>query len=71
MNPRQQGQQGQQQGRSEQVAQHHDFDAQKQGHRRIRNDPDYDDWTYGTEPLPKEGWLPKQGNQQEAEQSHG
>ena len=49
MNPRQQGQ-------SEKASQHHDFDAQKQEHQRIRNDPDYDDWTYGTEPLPKESW---------------
>ena len=37
----------------------HDFEAQKEGHQRIRNDADYDDWTYGTEPLPKEAW--KQG----------
>jgi hypothetical protein len=35
----------------------HDFDAQKEVHRRIRNDPDYDDWEYGTEPLPHEAWL--------------
>lgn len=49
MNPRQQAQ-------SEKVSQHHDFEAQKEGHQRIRNDPDYDDWTYGTEPLPKESW---------------
>jgi hypothetical protein len=35
----------------------HDFDAQKEAHRRIRNDPDYDDWEYGTEPLPHEAWL--------------
>jgi hypothetical protein len=39
-------------------AQHpHDFDAQKRLHRQIRNDPDYDDWEYGTEPLPHEAWL--------------
>jgi hypothetical protein len=25
-------------------------------HRQIRNDPDYDDWEYGTEPLPQEAW---------------
>ena len=24
----------------------HDFEAQKRIHRRIRNDPDYDDWDY-------------------------
>jgi high affinity sulfate transporter 1 len=35
---------------------HHDFEAQKRIHRQIRNDPDYDDWEYGTEPLPHEAW---------------
>jgi hypothetical protein len=30
--------------------------VQKEIHRRIRNDPDYDDWEYGTEPLPHEAW---------------
>jgi hypothetical protein len=35
----------------------HDFDVQKEVHRRIRNDPDYDDWEYGTEPLPHEAWV--------------
>jgi len=35
----------------------HDFEAQKQVHQQIRNDPDYDDWEYGTEPLPKEAWV--------------
>ena len=34
----------------------HDFDAQKAVHQQIRNDPDYDDWEYGTEPLPHEAW---------------
>ena len=34
----------------------HDFDAQKVVHQKIRNDPDYDDWEYGTEPLPHESW---------------
>jgi hypothetical protein len=38
----------------------HDFEVQKQVHRKIRNDPDYDDWEYGTEPLPHEAWLAKQ-----------
>ncbi|MFN9630993.1 MAG: hypothetical protein ACK59A_12310 [Cyanobacteriota bacterium] len=37
---------------------HHDFDAQKRIHQQIRNDPDYDDWEYGTEPLPHEAWIP-------------
>jgi hypothetical protein len=36
---------------------HHDFDAQKRIHQQIRNDPDYDDWEYGTEPLPHEAWI--------------
>jgi hypothetical protein len=35
----------------------HDFDAQKRIHQQIRNDPDYDDWEYGTEPLPHEAWV--------------
>ena len=48
---------------SEQASQPHNFDVQSQEHQRIRNDPDYDDWTYGTEPLPKEGWLPERGSQ--------
>jgi hypothetical protein len=35
----------------------HNFAVQKELHRQIRNDPDYDDWEYGTEPLPQEqGW---------------
>ena len=34
----------------------HDFEAQKRIHQQIRNDPDYDDWEYGTEPLPHEAW---------------
>ena len=38
----------------------HDFDAQKQVHQQIRNDPDYDDWEYGTEPLPHEAWVKQQ-----------
>jgi hypothetical protein len=32
----------------------HHFEVQKEVHRQIRNDPDYDDWEYGTEPLPQE-----------------
>ena len=38
----------------------HDFDVQKELHQKIRNDPDYDDWEYGTEPLPHEAWIEKQ-----------
>ena len=37
----------------------HDFEVQKQIHQQIRNDPDYDDWEYGTEPLPHEAWVPR------------
>jgi hypothetical protein len=38
----------------------HNFEVQKEIHRRIRNDPDYDDWEYGTEPLPHEAWVEPQ-----------
>jgi hypothetical protein len=30
----------------------HDFHVQKELHEKIRNDEDYDDWEYGTEPIP-------------------
>jgi len=39
------------------ATQQHDFEVQKQVHQQIRNDPDYDDWEYGTEPLPHEAWT--------------
>ena len=43
----------------------HDFEVQKQVHQQIRNDPDYDDWEYGTEPLPHEAWVAQvSGNEQ-------
>lgn len=29
----------------------HDFQVQNELHSQIRNDDDYDDWEYGTEPL--------------------
>jgi len=29
----------------------HDFHTQNEIHEKIRNDDDYDDWEYGTEPL--------------------
>ena len=29
----------------------HDFHIQKEIHEKIRNDDDYDDWEYGTEPV--------------------
>lgn len=41
----------------------HDFDTQKELHQQIRNDPDYDDWEYGTEPLPHEAWLERSKQQ--------
>lgn len=34
----------------------HDFSQQRLLHSQIRNDQDYDDWEYGTEPLPDESW---------------
>ena len=30
----------------------HDFVVQNEIHEKIRNDEDYDDWEYGTEPIP-------------------
>jgi len=39
----------------------HNFEVQKELHQQIRNDPDYDDWEYGTEPLPHEAWTPGSG----------
>ena len=41
------------------AAEQHDFEVQKQVHQQIRNDPDYDYWEYGTEPLPHEAWTAK------------
>ena len=49
----------QQPGQPSSSGQPHDFEAQKQVHQQIRNDPDYDDWEYGTEPLPHEAWRAK------------
>ena len=46
----------------------HDFEVQKQLHQQIRNDPDYDDWEYGTEPLPHEAWVARQKAQQAQQQ---
>lgn len=33
------------------VPKKHDFSTQNEIHEKIRNDDDYDDWEYGTEPL--------------------
>lgn len=35
----------------DQTPKKHDFIIQNEIHEKIRNDDDYDDWEYGTEPL--------------------
>lgn len=39
----------------------HDFYHQNELHEKIRNDEDYDDWEYGTEPIyeSKRWWINK------------
>jgi len=37
------------------TAPRHDFKKQSELHEKIRNDEDYDDWEYGTEPI--YGWF--------------
>ena len=34
----------------------HDFQKQLELHEKIRNDEDYDDWEYGTEPIYGSSW---------------
>ena len=34
----------------------HDFKKQVELHEKIRNDEDYDDWSYGTEPVYGSPW---------------
>ena len=34
------------------LAPRHDLKKQQELHEKIRNDDDYDDWEYGTEPIP-------------------
>ncbi len=34
----------------------HNFELQNELHSKIRNDADYDDWEYGTEPIPLKEW---------------
>lgn len=34
----------------------HNFKKQEELHERIRNDEDYDDWSYGTEPSYGSSW---------------
>ena len=40
----------------------HDFKVQKELHEKIRNDDDYDDWEYGTEPIPLTEFQSNMGN---------
>lgn len=35
----------------------HNFEVQNEIHEKIRNDDDYDDWSYGTEPIPSKKWI--------------
>ena len=34
----------------------HDFIVKNELHEKIRNQNDYDDWEYGTEPIPLQEW---------------
>jgi len=34
----------------------HNFNIQNEIHEKIRNDDDYDDWEYGTEPIYSKKW---------------
>ena len=38
------------------TAPRHDFKKQSELHEKIRNDEDYDDWEYGTEPTYGSSW---------------
>ena len=38
------------------IAPKHDFSKQIELHEKIRNDEDYDDWEYGTEPVYGSSW---------------
>jgi hypothetical protein len=38
------------------VPKKHNFEVQNEIHEKIRNDEDYDDWGYGTEPIPLREW---------------
>ena len=35
----------------------HNFELQNEIHQQIRNDEDYDDWEYGTEPVTSKHWF--------------
>lgn len=38
------------------VPKKHNFEVQNEIHEKIRNQEDYDDWEYGTEPIPLKEW---------------
>ncbi len=38
------------------VPRKHNFQFQNEIHEKIRNEEDYDDWEYGTEPIPLREW---------------
>jgi len=38
------------------LAPKHDLKKQQELHEKIRNDEDYDDWDYGTEPIYGSSW---------------
>lgn len=38
------------------VPRKHNFKIQNEIHEKIRNEEDYDDWEYGTEPIPLREW---------------
>jgi hypothetical protein len=38
------------------VPKKHNFEIQNEIHEKIRNEGDYDDWEYGTEPIPLQEW---------------
>jgi hypothetical protein len=39
------------------TAPRHDLKKQTELHEKIRNDEDYDDWSYGTEPTYGNPWV--------------
>ena len=41
------------------LAPKHNLKQQVELHERIRNDDDYDDWKYGTEPIYDSSWINK------------
>jgi len=43
-------------GHDEIVPKKHNFQIQNEIHEKIRNEEDYDDWEYGTEPISLREW---------------